>query len=64
MTQGRRDTPHDERMARFLCYALNAKSGIDFRVASIALDAYQEIHDMAEAARSRVDEMLGIPEPF
>jgi len=54
----------DRYLAHFLAAALSAKSGIDFRIASMALDAYQEIKAMCDVALREVDEILGIQEPF
>lgn len=64
MSELQRDATHDEQLTRFFTHALNAPSGIDFRIACLALEAYQEIKDMANAARSEVDAILGIPEAF
>lgn len=56
------DNAREYWMGHFLGHALSAESGIDFRIASEALDAYQEITDMANAARREIDDMLGFVE--
>lgn len=64
MASEHRTPPRSRALAHFLGKALAAESGIDFRIASMALDAYQEITDMADVAMREIDAKLNIPEPF